>query len=360
MAEAQLLPRGLLLIPVSGGSGSGELQRALLLARGARLRWPGLPIAIAAAATALPVTPDPGIDQVALPASPTRSSTAVIAAIRSRRPAVVVFDSTARPAQLRAARAVGATVIYLSSRPSARARGFRLGALAQISEHWSVELSLDAALPGRYQRWLLRWFRSLRWRPLGTLHEAPDPARLPPELRSFVDHHPAFALFCPGGGGGDIEGRPVGEAFAEAARALHAPAVVVRGDWAAERIEHGDGVLRVGPLANAALMALLQRAELAVLGAGSLLLQALSLEVPCVAVALARDQSARLQMLKAHAAVIECQPRTEYLTAAARRLWSDESQRQALRTRSQTLGLRNGLEEALTALEELVSRPLVT
>jgi UDP:flavonoid glycosyltransferase YjiC (YdhE family) len=195
---------------------------------------------------------------------------------------------------------------------------------------------------------------------LGTLHEAPDPARLPPELLSFVDEHPAFVLFCPGGGGGHIEGRPVGDAFAEAARALHAPAVVVRGDWAAERIEHGDGVLRVGPLANAALMALLQRAELAVLGAGSLLLQALSLDVPCVAVALASDQSARLQMLKAHAAVIECQPRTESLTTAARQLWSDESQRQELRATSRNLGLQNGLEEALDALGALLSQPRVT
>ena len=358
MAEAGLLPSGLLLIPVSGGSGSGELQRALLLARSARQRWPGLPITIAAAASALPALADPGIEQVALPASPTRCSTEVIAAIRSRRPAVVIFDSTARPAQLRAARAAGASVIYLSSRPSARSRGFRPGVLARINEHWSVELSLDAALPGRFQRWLLRWFQTVRWRPLGTLHEAPDAARLPTEVMSFVDEHPAFVLFCPGGGGGQIEGRPAGEAFAEAARALQAPAVVVRGDWAAERIEHGDGVLRVGPLANAALMALLQRAELAVLGAGSLLLQALSLDVPSVAVALARDQSARLQMLEAHAAVIECQPRTESLTTAARQLWRDESQRQALRTRAQTLGLRNGLEEALIALEALLSRPL--
>ncbi|MGE4072137.1 MAG: hypothetical protein AB7E72_13285 [Lysobacterales bacterium] len=360
LAEARLLPRGLLLVPVSGGSGSGELQRALLLARSARQRWPGLPIAIAAAASALPAAADPGIDQVPLPGSPTRSSTEVIAAIRSRRPAVVIFDSTARPAQLRAARAVGAKVVYLSSRPSARARGFRFGALAQISEHWSVELSLDATLPGRYQRWLLRWYQGLRWRPLGTLHEAPDPQRLPPELRDFVDAHPGFALFCPGGGGGRIEGRPAGDAFAEAARALQSPAVVVRADWAASRTEHSDSVMRVGKLSNAALMALLQRAELAVVGAGSMLLQAVSLEVPCVAVALAKDQSPRLQSLAAHGAVLECAPKTEAVITAARQLSGDGSKRQALRTRSQTLGLRNGLEEALTALEELVSRPLVT
>ena len=355
-AAAAAAQGGLLLIPVSGGSGSGELQRARLLARSARQRWPQLPIAIAAESAALMRTMDADIEHIALPASPTRSTREVIGAIQQQRPSVVIFDSTARPAQLRAARAVGARVVYLSSRPSARARGFRLGAISQISEHWSVELSLDAALPSRLQRWLLRWNQHLHWRPLGTLFEAPERSQLPETLRQFMARHAHYALFCAGGGGAQIEGRAAGEAFASAARALQAPALVIRGDWSAGRIEQSGDSWQFGPITNAALMALIQSAQLAVVGAGSLLLQTLALGTPTLATVLAGDQSERLKVLSERNAVIECAANAAALASAARNLWTDESKRTQLQAQARALGLSNGLDQALEALAALLPR----
>ena len=57
-----------------------------------------------------------------------------------------------------------------------------------------------------------------RW----TLHEAPDARWVSTEVMSFVDEHPAFVLFCPGGGGGQIEDRPAGGPLPKAAQALQA------------------------------------------------------------------------------------------------------------------------------------------
>lgn len=346
---------GLLFIPVSGSSGSGELQRARLLARTARERWPDLPIAIAAEQGALAASADSGIDALPLPGSPTRCSTEVIAAIRAHRPALVVFDSSARARQLDAAREVGARVVYISSRPSARARGFRWGAFSRIDEHWSVEFDPDGTLPGWWQRQLLRWRSGQRWRPLSTLSEIADAGAWPGHIREFVAGGP-FALYCPGGGGGVIDGLPAGAAFAAAAERSGSRALVVRADLAPEQIEARGAVLCVPAMRNAMLMALLQSAELAVIGAGSLLLQALALSSACLALPLASDQQARLAPLVRRAAVATCPAGIDALASAARSLCADPAALAALRTQARALNLRNGLPEAIDAIGELLGR----
>jgi hypothetical protein len=354
-AEPVAAQGGLLFIPVSGATGSGELQRARLLARSARERWPQLPIAIAAERQALAASADLDIDPVPLPGSPTRCSVEVIAAIRARRPALVVFDSTARPRQLRAARSVGARVVYVSSRPSARGRGFRWGAFGCIDEHWSVEFDPDAALPGRWQRWLLRRRPAQRWRPLSTLSEPADATSWPAAIREFAAAGP-FVLFCPGGGGGSLDGLPAGAAFAAAAERSGERAVVVRTDLAPGAIESHGRVLGVPALRNAALMALTQSAELAVVGAGSLLLQALALGRACLALPLASDQPQRLSDLLRRDAVATCAPGIDALADATRALATDPAALIALRARAQALGLHNGLAEALDAFAALLGR----
>lgn len=340
---------GLLLVPVSGGPGSGELQRALLLARAARARWPARPIAICAEANALSASADPGITYLPLPASPTRCTTAVNATIAARRPALVLFDSTARPAQLAAARAAGAGVIYLSSRPSARRRGFRLGALLRIDEHWSTEFDPARRLPGPLQKLALAIRPACRWRTLATLHEVADPAMLAPPLREFIAAGD-YSLWCPGGGGGSLDGQPAPAAFAAAAMSAGLRALVIRADQPAGTFGVEGCVLSTGPLPNAALIALLGAARLSVLGAGSLLLQALATGSACAACALASDQPRRLHQLAAWGAVLASEASVEALAAAAHRLDTDAALRADLHAGGRALGLRNGLSEALDAM----------
>jgi len=345
--------RGFLFVPVSGGTGSGELQRARLLARAAKARWPQREVAIAAERVALEGCHDPGVTAIALPGSPTRSSKEVCAAIARLRPAVVVFDSTARARQLRAARKAGARVVFLSSRPSARRRGFKLGALLNLDEHWSVELGRAGTIPNRWQSWLMRRFPRVLWRPLGVLFEEPQPEQLAKDLADWMAAGP-FALFCPGGGGGKVDGLNATEGFAQAARsfvkATGARALVVHGDWSSERRVATPGMIEVGVQGNGELMSLMINARFAVIGAGSLLLQALALGVPCIATALARDQPARLQALAETLAVMAPDPTREDLSEYACALWTDPAVQLELVSHARLLGLRNGLGHAMDVL----------
>ncbi len=338
-----------MLVPVSGSDGSGELQRARLLARSARARWPRMPIAIAAAASSLGACRGAGVEFLPLPGSPTRCTREVTALIAARRPALVLFDSTARPAQLAAARAVGAGVVYLSSRPSARRRGFRPGAFARIDEHWSVEFDPDRRLPGALQRLVLRLRPALRWRAFGTLHEPADAARLSPAVRDFIAGGP-FALFCPGGGGGQVDGLATPAAYAEVAVRSSLRAACVRADRAPGSVESDGPLLTLGPVDNAALIALAESCAIAVLAAGSLLVQAVSCGTPCIAAPLADDQRERLQQLAAREAVIASDASVTALAQSASRLWLDATAQARLRQRANALGLSNGLDRALDAM----------
>lgn len=349
-AEPEHPRGGLLFVPVSGGAGTGELQRARLLALAARARWPQLPIAVIAATSTLARMEWPAtIDRIELPGSPTKHRAEVIAAIQSRRPAVVLFDSTARPVQLAAARQAGAAVVYLSSRPSARRRGFGWRAWRRIDEHWSVEIS-RRPLPSLWQRLLLRLPGAPTWVPLGTLFEPADASDWSAPLRDFVAGGD-YVLACPGGGapeGAALYASACDEIAGQGVRTL-----LVRGDWPAGRSAVSPGLLQVGVLPNAQLMALLTAARMALLGGGSVLVQALALELPCVATPLARDQAQRLAVLAQAGAVQAADTDPAALSAQTLRLWRDDPQQAALRVNARALGLRNGLNSALSRLDAL-------
>ena len=247
-AEEVDASRGVLLLPVSGASGSGELQRCLLMARALRQRLPDVPVTMAAAGTALAGLVATGISLRPLPGSPTRCTPEVAGLIRELQPKIVLFDSTARSAQLAAARGCGARVIYLSSRPSARRRGWRLGTFHRIDEHWSVELDPDRRLPGLWPRLLASWLGRPHWRPFSVLFEAPDFASLPEAVRAWCAEGD-YLLLCPGGGTQPLGGMTAAQHFATVGEALARSGIrtlTVRGDWPAGTVAvEGDSPPRL-------------------------------------------------------------------------------------------------------------------
>src|ERR1019366_10046817 len=68
--------------------------------------------------------------------SPTFHSTAVIDVLEKLQPNVVIFDNAGRTAQLRAARRLGARVVYISARRRQRRKAFRWHWMRLIDEHW--------------------------------------------------------------------------------------------------------------------------------------------------------------------------------------------------------------------------------
>jgi hypothetical protein len=112
----------MLFIPVSAPRGTGEYARALAVASAVTQRHPDAAIhfivsreAAYADSVPFPVT--------RLPASATFHTPEVRDVIRSFAPDVVVFDNAGRTAQLRAARAAGARVVFVSSRSRPRRSG---------------------------------------------------------------------------------------------------------------------------------------------------------------------------------------------------------------------------------------------
>ena len=341
------MPPRVLFVPVSGSAGSGEVQRCRLLAQALTAGRPGCEAHFLLAAG----TPDPGFPTHWLPASPTRVPGEVAAAIRALRPAVVVFDGNARVESLRAARAAGARSVLVSSRPSARRRGLRGRRMALLDEHWFLGAELLAA-PDWRERWA-RWRHPrVAVRRYATLF-APPAAAAALRARLGLPADAPYAVVCMGGGrhaladGGDASGLFAAAATEAARRGLATIAVAC---------DAAPPALATPTLPNAELMGLLAGARAALLAGGSLLVQALALGVPTLALPLQGEQAARVRWLAARGAVRAASAASPAALAEALcALADDDAARAALRGRARALGLRNALDDAVAALDALIA-----
>jgi hypothetical protein len=329
-----------LFVPVSGGAGSGEVQRCRLLAQALQQRWPSVEPQFLLA---------PGIDAdrfatTTLSASPTRVPDEVCAAIATLQPALVVFDGNARVATLATARNAGARTLLISSRPSARDRGFRLRRMAQLDAHWLVGAELRGA-PGWRER-LARWCHPrVDIRRFATLFAPPAPAAAV-LARLGLQADVPFAVACAGGGGH----AHASALFADAATRLARGGIMT----IAVGVPASTPAIPVPALANAELMGLLAASRVALLAGGSLLVQALTLDVPVVAVPLQAEQAARVRWLaQAGAVQSEDTDDASRLAQRVRALADDTDARNRLRAGVARLGLKNGLDDAVRALGTL-------
>jgi len=329
-----------LFVPVSGGAGSGEVQRCRLLAQALQERWPQVEprFLLVPGLTAEPFA------TTTLSASPTRVPDEVRAAIAALRPALVVFDGNARVATLAAARDAGACTLLVSSRPSARDRGFRLRRMAQLDAHWLVGAELRGA-PGWRER-LARWrYPRVDVRRFATLF-APPAAAAPVLAHLGLADDVPFALVCAGGGGH----ASAAELFANAATQLARDGITT----IAVGVPASAPAITIATLANAELMGLLAAARVALLAGGSLLVQALALDVPVVAVPLQAEQAARVRWLAQAGAVwADDTHDASRLAQRVHALASDIDASKRLRSGIARLGLENGLDDAVAALATL-------
>ena len=286
-------PPRVLFVPVSGPSGMGEFARARGLAEAVAARWPQVEMhfllhrdAPYAAACRFPTT--------LIPASPTLCDAEVIDAIRRFRPGVVVFDNAGRTAALKAARAAGAKVVYVSSRGRQRYKAFRLRWMRLLDDHWiSYPPTIAGALSG-FERLKLRVAGRPQLRFLDAvvapLDEAAATALLPtmpaPDL-----------VIVPGGGSAFHDSAMTPARFARWGQALAAHGhrvVFVAGPSFTGEVAESERLRLLRGVGGGALMALLRRSRLVLVNGGDTLLQALALGRPCVAVPIAGDQAARI------------------------------------------------------------------
>lgn len=344
----------MLFVPVSGGHGSGEAQRCLMLARRLRQRHGG-GVRIRVLLSRDTPFPRDAFETVDLPGSPTRSETEVVAAIAAFSPHLCVFDSSLRMSALRAARAAGSRTAYISVRPNSRWRGFDPRKRSLLDEHWLIapeRLDGPAPWPERLAALVLR---QTRFRRFSAVAEPADPAAAQGLLESLAVPAGAYALACLGGAGYRVDGMTAPAFLAAVGQALPpmlAPAMTVLAiDAAGAALPAGWIALPRVP--NATLMALVAGARLAVVNGGGLLVQALAQGAACLALPMQEEQAGRIAAFEARGAVIGCAPQRQAVARAWADAWSDEARLDTLRRQARTLPLRNDLDAIVACIAEL-------
>lgn len=352
-----------LFVPVTGPGGAGEYHRSLAVARGFERRWPGCRIRFVLNRAA-PYAAQAPYAALHIDDSPTRASAAVVEIIRAERPAVVVFDSSGRLAQYRAAREAGARVVYVSSRPKTRWKGFRWRRMHALDQHWIAQPRFLGGAPTAWERFKLRTLGSPEVLVLEVLHE-PVEAAATRHLQSRLGLDPGhYVVLCPGGGGDFGHAADAPAVFLDAARRLARTTsmaiVAVLGPRASQQaapVEHAPGLTVLDALPNGELLGLLREAAVVVVNGGSLLLQAMAQRVPIVAAPIAGDQADRIRRCARQGYLRASALDAGALASGCSALLDDGRARDVLRARLGELDLRNGIELAADAVARLLERP---
>jgi len=332
-------PMRVLLVPVSAARGYGEYARTREIALALQRRWPDAQLHFILSARA-PYAAQCPFPATLLPGSATLHTPEVLALLSSFKPDIVIFDNAGRTAQLRAARNLGAQVIYISSRRRQRAKGFRLRWMRILSEHWIAYPRLIAGDLSWLERVKLRMLNCPRVRFLDTLLPATDAADPLPALREFV-------LVVPGGGTAHPGARDapgiIGAAAADLAQSGLRTVLV----GIADRPDSSTLLTTLPLLPQAQLIELMRRARIVVSNGGDTLLQALACGCACVAVPIAHDQAARIARCRELNLINDAPLDSAAISAAVMRLHQDDALRSDLAARARAAGVTDAMPQVL-------------
>jgi hypothetical protein len=340
----------------------GEYARCAAIARAVTLKWPdaGIHFVLSRAAPYAAGVPFP---TTLLPSSPTFHSAAVIELMQSWRPQVVLFDNAGRTAQLKAARRLGARIVYISARRRQRRKAFRMRWMRLIDEHWIAYPKFIAGELNFLERLKLKLLRRPVVRYLDViLARAParDAAAISSRSGCVAGN---YVLVIPGGGTGHPGAAAAVEEFLAAAGRLAARGAVTvfvgPADLLAADASPQENLRAVGLLPQADLGLLMRGARLIVANGGSTLLQALACGAACVAVPIARDQAKRVRRCVDRGVAVASPLEAARMAEIAAALWDDEPARAALAQRAGGLVLADGVDVAVAALGDLIEPKLV-
>jgi len=351
----------------------GEYARSLAIAAGASRRWRGAAIHFVLSRDA-PYAANVPYPATLLASSPTFHSAAVIELIERLRPEIVIFDNAGRTSQLRTARKFGARVVYISARARQRRKAFRCRWMRMIDEHWIAYPEFIAGGLRFTERLKLRVLGRPAVRYLDVVLSAADPLRRDSVLSRAGCLAGSYVLVVPGGGTGHPgAGNAVGE-FIAAARGVAAHGVstvyvgprdadatradVTRDADAATQAGHEPNWHHLSPLPQAELAELMRSARLIVANGGSTLLQAIACGVACIAVPIAKDQAERTRRCVSAGVAVAAALDAASILQTVEHLLRNEPERTALAARAAALGLADGVELAVQALDRLIAQEI--
>ena len=334
----------------------GEYARSLAIAKGIERRWPSASIQFILSREA-PYAARSPYPAMLLASSPTFHSGTVIDLIERWRPNLVIFDNAGRTAQLRAAKRCGARVVYISARRRQRGKAFRLPWMHLIDEHWIAYPEFIAGTLSRFERLKLTLMRRPVVRYLDvilTSMHSPSHDSIVARLGCVPER---YVLVVPGGGTGHPKASDAIGQFLDAARGLAAADVetVFVG-----RAHAGGGAavprLRtLGTLPQSDLAELMHGARLIIANGGSTLLQSIACGKPCIAVPIADDQRERIRRCAKAGVALTAPLDSAAIVRSATDLLRNEPALDALAARTIALGLADGVDVALRAMDALLA-----
>jgi len=344
-----------LFVPVSGPGGSGEYYRCLAIARALKAQQPDAQIHFLIH-QGVTLEQDQRFQYHPLPDSPTRAVGEGVEAIQTLRPDIVLFDSAGRMAQFKAARAIGAKVAWLSDRPNKRRKAFRWRMMPRLDLHLMAAPGQARPTLGPLERFKLKCFRQLQTRFFSGIAPALDSQRQSELLKQLDLEGQDYVVLAPGGGGYHHRGRPVPEIMLEAAATIQAETdlacVMVMGPQYQGACQSHDQVRLLSSLPTEDLTQLLHGAQLAVIGAGSMMTaQTLSIGVAAVMVpAGGDDQPPRIADFSRRGLASGAAMEAEAMAKAAIQLIQTPTRRAEQIDAVRAAGIRNDVEMVAAAL----------
>jgi predicted glycosyltransferase len=360
----------ILFVPVSGAFGMGEYARSVAIAQAAQRQWPQARIhfilsrqASYAAAAPFPAT--------LLDSSPTFHTAAVAESIQTFKPNIVIFDNAGRTAQLRAAYAAGARIVFISSRPRQRRKAFRWRWMRLIDEHWIAYPQFIAGRLGFFEQFKLNRLRRPVVRYLDVILSRARAGEDSILVRAGLSPK-TYVLIVPGGGTGHPGAGDATATFLAAANTLadSGTLTVFVGPTRTADAGMASGQPVSKPVSNPTLPSaqlhcfnalpqtdlaeLMSGARLVLCNGGSTLLQAIACGSACIGVPIAQDQPRRIQRCVDAGVALAAKLDATSMVQAAGELLRDDPRRAALARHASDLELADGIDVALTALIQLM------
>ncbi|MGE6461153.1 glycosyltransferase family 1 protein [Pseudoalteromonas tetraodonis] len=288
----------LLFIPVSSPEGIGEYMRSLQLAQTLKSDYQdALDIHFilnkhTAYAKHCPFT------TTLLSQSPTKEVEAVCELIEQYQPDVVLFDCAGRAEQMKAAKKVGAKVVFISQHAKKRAKGLKLNRNKLIDMHWVVQPDYCIAPLTWYEKLKLSYFSLAYPYNVGPFTAFASEQQKLNTLSNYNLKENEFFIVNAGSGGHTVNGVNCADIYFQAglviAKQTGLKGVVVFGPNYTKSLPKTNELICLPSQEGTEFLALLSQAKIALLSAGDTLLQAIALQTPTIACAISKDQSVRV------------------------------------------------------------------
>ncbi len=285
------------------------------------------------------------------PSSPTKHNQIVKEHIEKFRPNIVLFDASGRVAQLRRAKSIGATTVFICQHNKKLGKALRFRRLRFTDKIWVVQPEFSLPALSEWSKLKLRLLQRPTPEAIGPIFFTPNASLIKQTLEKFELKQGQYILVNSGSGGHVVNNTNAAEEFAKAANiiatTIDTPVVVVYGPNYTGQMRTNSKCLNIAKLDARSFSALLSQSQAALLAGGSALFQGISFGINIVSATVSKDQDERIDACVKRGLI-----RRAELTAPS----LADTLLQALNEKKQNTSnaIENGLARAKSALLELI------